>query len=313
MQLASNKLIGLVVDQHTKINLLAWTIYYLSGQSNYYYAGFDYWFDVDAEPISDDVSDIEVEVDGSSRVEEFKALQESIRAANEFTGLRLICTRVSETNQLSSEMLDALAECDKIIVVGSNKDGHLYGNKSTNHNDELDDYLLEYFKDSMSAWDDVKDTPWDRREFIALNHRPFNNKSIANLINIKQPHFYIDTAELYTDFSKVVPKLFEFIGDPVCEENLTQWETIYAFQTSNLKDRINWDQSFQQIIDSIVSGEDMDLSKFKLDMMRESTILHELLYKHNLNLKAYGLNELPKNTKDIHNLLEENFHKLTEY
>lgn len=311
--MASNKLIGLVVDQHTKIDLLAWSIYYLSGQTNYYYAGFDYWFDVDAEPISDENSEIEVEVDGSSDIDEFKDFQTSLRATNEFNGLRLICTRVSDFKKPSKEIIDALAECDKIIVIGSNKDGHLYGDKSSKHDDELDDYLMEYFKDSMSAWSDVKDTPWDRREFIALNHRPFNNKSIANILDISQPYFYIDTAELYTNFTSVVPKLFEFIGDPICEDHLEQWETIYNLRKNNLRDRIGWDRNFQQIIDAIVTGKDMDLSKFKLDMMRESTILHELLYKHNLNLKAYGLDELPKNTKEIHELLEPNFHTLTEY
>jgi hypothetical protein len=311
--MASNKLIGIIVDQHTKINLLAWTIYYLSGQSNYYYAGFDYWFDVDEEPVSDEASEIEVEVDGSGDIDEFRDFQSSIRSANDFTGLRLICTRISDLKEHNKEIPDAIAECDKLIVVGSNKDNHLYSDKSSKHDDELDDYLLEYFKDSMSAWGDVKDTPWDRREFIALNHRPFNNKAIKNIVDIEHPHFFIDTAELYTDFAKVIPKLFEFIGDPICEERLEQWGKIYELQKNNLRDRIGWDRNFQKIVDSIIAGEDMDLGKFKLDMMRESTILHELLYKHNLNLKAYGLDELPKNTKEIHELLEPNFHTLTEY
>lgn len=311
--MASNKLIGLIVDQHTKINLLAWTIYYLSGQSNYYYAGFDYWFDVDEEPVSDEAREIEVEVDGSGEIDDFKNLQTSIRSASDFTGLRLICTRVLDLKEPNNEIIDAMSECDKIIVIGSSKDNHLYTDKSPEHNSDLDDYLLEYFKDSMSAWDNVKDTPWDRREFIALNHRPFNNKAIKNIVDIKHPHFFIDTAELYTDFANVVPRLFEFIGDPICEERLEQWGKIYELQKNNLRDCINWDQNFQKIVDSIVTGKDMDLSKFKLDMMRESTILHELLYKHNLNLKAYGLDKLPTNTKEIHDLLEPNFHTLAKY
>lgn len=311
--MASNKLIGLIVDQNTQIDILAWSIYYLSGQTHYYYAGFDYWFDVQSEPVSDGVSEIEIEVDGSGDPAEFKQLQKDLKSNTEFNGLRIICTRAIESRENNKEILDAIAECDKVIVVGSNKDGHLYGNKATKFDDELDDYLLEYFKDSMAGWDDVKDTAWDRREFIALNHRPFNNKAITNIVDIKQPYFFIDTAELYTNFKLLLPKLFEFLEEPICQEHLDQWEVIYDNRKNSLRDRIGWDRNFQNIIYGIISGEDMELGKFKLDLIREATILHELLYKHNLSIKGYGLDELPRNTKDIHDLLEPNFHQLSEY
>jgi hypothetical protein len=65
-----------------------------------------------------------------------------------------------------------------------------------------------------------------------------------------------------------------------------------------------------EIINLIIEGRPMDLKRFDLDVLQESVIQHFLLYKHNLNLKTFGLEKF-ENTLQLHNLLEPNvYHQL---
>ena len=64
------------------------------------------------------------------------------------------------------------------------------------------------------------------------------------------------------------------------------------------------------IIESILKNNYIDLTKFNLDIVQEATIQHELLYKHNLNLKTWQLEKF-MDSKQLHSLLEPNiYHKL---
>ena len=56
----------------------------------------------------------------------------------------------------------------------------------------------------------------------------------------------------------------------------------------------------------------MDLTRFNLDIVRESTIQHVLIYKHGLTLKSWGLEKFPNNTQDLHLLLEPNIYHEVE-
>ena len=65
------------------------------------------------------------------------------------------------------------------------------------------------------------------------------------------------------------------------------------------------DNNVEKIADAIVSGTDMDLEKYNLDVLKEGVILHLLMYKHNLNF-SNPINRLPNSTQQIHLLLSKN-------
>ena len=69
---------------------------------------------------------------------------------------------------------------------------------------------------------------------------------------------------------------------------------------------------FDKIINYIIEGYELNLDKFNLDLVQEAAIQHELIYKHNLNLKTWQLTKFT-NTRQLHNLLEPNIHPLTTY
>jgi meiotically up-regulated gene 157 (Mug157) protein len=49
----------------------------------------------------------------------------------------------------------------------------------------------------------------------------------------------------------------------------------------------------------------MDLTKYKMDVLKEGVLLHFLMFKHDLNIKI-KTEVLPKNTKEILELLGKN-------
>lgn len=310
-----NKIVGIVLDHQADVSMLAWSIYYLSGSQKYYYSGFDFWFEVLDNPINADTNELEVEVDGSSDPLEFRTVIDSIRSTSGGVGTRLVCTRVRGNNEISTDLIDTIfTELDKTVVVGSYHGSRLFNNKNASSSEEeLTDYLMEYFSDNMGGWDDVLNTQWDKREFIALNHRPFNNKGLKDLIDLSKPHFFVNTVDLYLNLENILPGLFEYLELEIDETRLEQWKDVYREWSKRRADIISWDENFHVIVDYIVNGHEMDLTRFNLDILREASILHELLYKHNLNIKGYGLEQLPRNTKEIHELLEPNFHILSEY
>ena len=312
-----SKIIGLVVDDTLNVDILAWTLYYLTGQSHYYYYGFGYWFTIEDDPLNrilqTDRCIVEVEYDGSSVIEEFTEQLSSLKAENDYPGVKLILTRLSYENKLNTEVVDLMKkECDKVIVISSFGESTLYSNKLNKELEFMvDDFMETYFADSKAGWEDVSNSPWDRREYIALNFRPFvalNPELAYDLSTLN--HTKLTYSDVYENLDTKIRDIFSFIGYDIDESKFENWENIYDEWRRSVKDIVSWNRDFKKIVKDIVDGEDTDLTIYNLDILRESAILHELLYKHNLNIKSYGLEELPKNTKEIHELLEPNFHPL---
>jgi hypothetical protein len=75
--------------------------------------------------------------------------------------------------------------------------------------------------------------------------------------------------------------------------------------------KLSWNIDY--ICHAIVNNFSFDLSDYDLTLWDEAIIQHLLIYKYGLTLKAWGLEKLPTNTKDIHKLLEKNvYHKVDD-
>ena len=89
------------------------------------------------------------------------------------------------------------------------------------------------------------------------------------------------------------------------KQRIDQWLKIHQRWSSNIIPIINFCNNVEKIADAIVSGTDMDLEKYNLDVLKEGGILHLLMYKHNLNF-SNPINRLPNSTQQIHLLLSKN-------
>jgi hypothetical protein len=174
----------------------------------------------------------------------------------------------------------------------------------------LDDYVDHFFKESADVWRQSNLTEiWDQREFFALNGVYKTAPSILPNVDLTREHYRMDTMDLWNTFDDTVDLLFDSVKQTVDSTRRDSWNKIYqAWRKVHYKNMLFvW--YFDDIIDYIVNGYSMDLTKFDLDIVQEASIQHELIYKHNLNLKTWQLEKFT-NTKQLHNLLEPNIHPL---
>jgi hypothetical protein len=173
---------------------------------------------------------------------------------------------------------------------------------------------LDYYKDFTTTFFKkglVSTEIWDYRELLALSIRPFKHQNIDQLIDFKKPHLYINAEHLFYNGLSCIINSINYLGLTVDYSKIPSWLIEYKKWQEIQFDTLKFSWDFEHICNCIVNNYYYDMSNYKLDLMQEAIILHILLYKHGVNIKAYGLEKLPNNTQEIHRLLEKNItHKL---
>jgi hypothetical protein len=215
-------------------------------------------------------------------------------------------------------------ECaDKLIVVDSSDhvlyhtDYHKRGGRDAKGNPQMidaktwqEDFINKYFLSSKQRWKDLQLTNvWDDREFMALNFRPFNRSSMQSRIRRSRPYFLLKGPDLWTSFDHNLSALFEYIGAEICHDRMDQWLQVYKEWRPFHHQRLMFCFYFESIIQNILNGNHMDLTRFHLDIEQEAAIQHALIYRHNLNFRTWQLERF-LDTKQLHDLLEPNIHPL---
>jgi hypothetical protein len=181
-------------------------------------------------------------------------------------------------------------------------------------NGSWQDFIDTFFNKSKLEWERLGLTnTWDNREFLALNLRPFSTILVTPNVDLNKKHYALDCFELFNNFDKTVVSLFDFLEVTIDSSRWEQWLTVYNQWSKLHIDRILFAEYFDEIIDSIINNHYMELSRFKLDIVREAAIQHVLIYKHGLTFKTQGLEKFPNNTQELHKLLEPNtFHDVED-
>jgi hypothetical protein len=170
----------------------------------------------------------------------------------------------------------------------------------------LTDFLKTYFDDSIDNFDK---NVWDLRELIALNVDYFKvNNTYLKEIHRSIDHRYVDSKELWYNGEDCLQRIFKYLDRTIIDERLPHWRNVYReWQSIQIK-ILQFDWYLPTIVDSIVNNYNFDLDFLNLTLIQEGVIQGHLIRDHNLNLKCYGLEKFPSNTRDLHLLLEENTH-----
>ena len=173
-------------------------------------------------------------------------------------------------------------------------------------NSILTDFLKTYFADSIGK---IDKNVWDLRELIALNVDYFKvDNTYLKEINRSIDHLYIDSKELWYNGEYCLQRIFKYLNRTIVDERLPHWRNVYReWQSTQIK-ILQFDWYLPTIVDSIVNNYNFDLDFLNLTLIQEGVIQGHLIRDHNLNLKCYGLEKFPSNTRDLHLLLEENIH-----
>jgi hypothetical protein len=189
---------------------------------------------------------------------------------------------------------------------------HKFGDptvKNLSDEEQLNDFITYFFKESFDQWQKLQLTNiWDQREFLALNFRK-DATSIATYVDRSVNHFSLDCLEFFNTADAMISDLFNYLEIDIDATRIDSWNQIYQAWRKLHYNRLNFLWQFDKIIEYILNDYYMDLKRFDLDIVQEAFIQHELLYKHNLNLKTWQLEKFT-DTKQLHELLEPNIHPL---
>lgn len=318
-------MIGILTDLGVGGTFIAWSIYYLRGDTSYFLADLNKQIKLIHNPLT------------SMNAHNFKPNQPNRGADCGLQKLysmvnQLLETELNEVIYLHNFNNDAdtargveylSANVDKIILVTSKKYPlyHCgYSSRSgaqwisptefvTDPNVVYENFVNKFFAESYQLFQDSKLTAiWDQREFIALNFKPYLQNCIEDHFDPTIDHCVLDIAEIYNIDSHII-HIFDYLNLEIDKDRYISWKQVYQQWQKLHNQRMLFVIYFDKIIDYIINGYNLDLTRFNLDIVQEATIQHELIYKHNLNFKTWQLEKFT-NTKQLYNLLEANIHPL---
>jgi hypothetical protein len=318
-------MIAILTDPGVGGTFLTWTIHYLAGDNEYYHARANKFLPLPNTPLNK-LNAHGFRPNQPYTLSEFESLHQALVNEPGRTTLyfhNFTKNTMSDNNDTLAAIDKVKETANKIVLLELNSSSSLYQCKYTNRAayvprwgdytvsspgpaDPWEDFLNHFFFDSKQAWDNANlNDVWDQREFMALNIDPHTTLHVTQNYKSEKVFYNLDAVELMTNFDNCLHALFEYLEIEICADRLEHWNLVYAEWKKVHVDRLNFMQQFDTIVDSILSGEDLDLLQFDLDIRQEAAIQHQLLYKHNLNLKTWQLIKF-ENTLQLHNLLEPN-------
>lgn len=154
------------------------------------------------------------------------------------------------------------------------------------------------------------DATYAKREFIALNIRPFTLPK--RIIDSNLEHIHLSALDLWTIGEIKIAEILSKVGIPLDQTRISNWREVYRIWSQKQNTILSFSRNFDVICNSILNNYYHDLSVYELDLFDEAIIQHALIYRHGLTLKSWGLNKFPDNTKKLYPLLEKNVYHPVE-
>jgi hypothetical protein len=333
-----HKKICLTSNRSVGCTFVNWSIHFLSGQTKFYQADADQWLDLTTNPLDEENAHNHPKNHPKgydSTLQMFEKFDKqsagifsvypapiTINHAYKKLNLEFSKEKFSEVTDYShqdfAKLINLCHECNtKIIYIHSDSEIELYHLEpritTTEFFSKLErgsvvDVASEFeelfFDTSTKAYKDSKYV-WDLRERRALNFNIANIKS--TFPNLELKHFWVDSRTVWTLGEETMRKILDYVELKLHNDRLTAWLPIYnKWQIIQFK-HLNFCYVFPHIIDSIINNWYYELGNLSLE--QEIAIQSCLIRKHNLNLKTWQLSKFPRNTKDLHALLEPNIHQ----
>jgi hypothetical protein len=314
-------------------SFLNWSILWLSGINEYYY----YYDDIFKTLTNNPLTNKNAHNFRANKLRKFVYVNDMYSKIKQIEGHNTVFFHnFIDDNETEPAIHSAFDQSDKIVRVKTTNTLYHYTIQSRASNiknfslDERGDLIiLEKYKDDREQFDnnfvykffkesyekfknlDMNEI-WDYREFLALNIRPYNtnDRFIKDSSFPKKDYYLLKAEELWFCLDKDIINIFDYLNLSLDNNRFEEWLKIYNVWKEFHWKRVKFQWYLDEIINLIIEGRPMDLKRFDLDVLQESVIQHFLLYKHNLNLKTFGLEKF-ENTLQLHNLLEPNvYHQL---
>ena len=299
---------GILTDPASGGTFLDWTIHFLSGHERFY-NGRPSWSTLTKNPLNG----INAHNHLPCQVGKTTKMNTTLnKLHNQSTqSFHSIYYHYSHGDTFS-DAVDAvnamIKQTEKLIVASSFDRKNLLFNSVT---DRIGINSMEVLlRDYLPEGNLYKNNAWDLREFFAISYLHRTSHPIFKILNPTLEFYKLDTLDLYQVFDQKVESLFSYLNITVNYSRFPDWLNIYTDWKKIHQKSINWDKNFDKIVQAIVVGDSINLLDYELDLMQEAAIMQHLILDYNLTIKGYALEKFPSNTKDLHLLLEPNFHKV---
>jgi len=159
------------------------------------------------------------------------------------------------------------------------------------------------FFDNAHIYENRLHTWHDIREGIAFNIRPYEFPKMGNNNN-KNTH-YCEFENLLTSGKKEILKILDFLKLKVHTPNLEHWCAMHNIWKDHLHHYVHFCNDIEMIIECILNNKSVNLSQYRMDVLKEGVLLHLLMFRHELNLTK-SIEKLPNDTQEIFKLLGKN-------
>ena len=328
-------LISIATDPAVGGTFLAWSILWLSGQTHHYNVRSGQNQSVTPDPLTTNNAHAFCVNHARNQTELEQFLTELSQLSDDSVQLvyfhnfeRPNYTGPADKSWLFDPELDQQAIqlagelSDYIIRIKLPKHHHLYYTKleprslrkkwrdPTQFNEtakqQHEDFIEYFFGSDLRQWQSLDlNEIWDQREFLALNLRPELTASFADSAFTDHDHYGLIAGDHWFCLDRAICYLLDHLGLRRDMQQWNRWMDIYPKWSAIHYERMQFVWAFDQIMQSILHGRNMDLQRFNLDIVREAVIQHYLLYQHNLNLRSHGINKFV-DTYQLHQLLEPN-------
>ena len=219
-----------------------------------------------------------------------------------------------------SKIFDLCSDHARVIFIHDNQYTNWFrpfGHQRIKHK-VIDDEKAEmeyrkqsFHKKSINKWKSLGlENIWDVRERQALDTRILNlsTTKFTDRCDFSKPHFRASVSDLWHRGVQLFHQIMTYLDIPIDTDRLAQWIPVYYEWAQKPLALMQFGDSFDDTIKCIVNGWYKELPELTFD--QEVIIQHALIYKHNLNLKTWQLEKFPRNTLELHKLLEPNVHTL---
>lgn len=183
---------------------------------------------------------------------------------------------------------------------------HDHTKMATSYDEIRESFDLVFFENKSEQWGDSESmTKWDIREKHALDYRPFDLPQLEFDKTI--PHYWLDAQMLWLGGEEEITKIMSFCDIEIDSSRLDSWRQVFSRWQKIQYKHAKFCFEFEHIMDCVLRGHSYQID---LTFNQEVVIQHTLIYRHNLNLKTWQLEKFPNDTKELHLLLEPNFHEL---
>lgn len=277
-----------------------WSLHYLSGQTQYFSVAEQRWIDLVHQPVTDNnahghkrnhplgIEQVNYYIDQLNHVphdlHSFYMLENYLK---------------DHTTRPAQHLLD-VSQQHSIPVIYLHVPPHAVGYSWKKRNNIANNECHHYLH------------VWDQREKLALDLRPFDDSILlSDLSTANKSTIWVHCENLWQSPEHYMKDIMSRLSIDVNNSRYEKW-ILQADKWRQIQvDHTRFYRELDHIITCIVEGWHHPLEP--LTLRQEAVIQHCLIYQHDLNLKTWGLDRFPNDTKLLHNLLEKNSHPVKNY